>query len=414
MTNDRVQISPQPTPDFDSSVLDVSEDREVVTVGLVPSPGHAEKIVGDIVDELPDLFHEHIDDQVSWQIKVVPDPLTGSDVETPDLLDVLDEWRTPHGWSYAICVTDLPVRQEERIVIGEASVERNLAWLSVPPLGLLWLRRRVRAAILQLMNEMRWGTPGGNEARQESANQHDPDAAGERDRTLDQLISSRIAEGTIPTEDGADVEVRYLAPGRVAHVRLLAGMVYANEPWKLFPSFKTAVATAFATGGYILVFSTVWVLGNQYELWRLWVLTFVSMTVLAGWIIISHGLWQPYRGISSRYLTSLYNTTTLLTVAVGVVFAYSAVFLLLLSASSVFIPPEIFEEELQDAVSPSNYVRVAWMGASVATIAGAIGAGLEDSDAVRNATFNWRQQNRYAEYKRVWGDPGTRDDTDGN
>ena len=182
------------------------------------------------------------------------------------------------------------------------------------------------------------------------------------------------------------------------------GMVYANRPWTLFPSFKTTVATAFATGGYVMVFSTVWVLGNQYSIWRLIVLTLVSMSVLSGWIIISHKLWQPLRTATSRYLTSLYNTTTVLTIIVGVVFAYTAVFLLLLSASTVFIPPAILESEIREPVSPINYVRIAWMGASVATIAGAIGAGLEDSEEVRNATFSWRQQNRYEEYKRLWSD----------
>jgi hypothetical protein len=414
MTNDEVQINPLPTHGFDSSVLDVTEDRDIVTVGLVPSPGHAQEIVADIAEDLPELLREHIDDEVSWEIKVVPDPLTGSNVETPQLLDELDEWRSPHGWSYAISVTDLPVRRQERIVIGEASVDRNLAWISVPPLGTFWLRRRVRAAILQMVNELRWGTPRGNPDRQEEEHQHDPDAASQRDRTLDPMISSRVAEHSIPSEDDTTVNVRYLAPRRLGHARLLTGMVYANRPWTLFPSFKTTVATAFATGGYVMVFSTVWVLGNQYAIWRLVLLTLVSMSVLSGWIILSHNLWQPSREAASRYLTSLYNTTTVLTIVVGVIFAYTAVFLLLLSASAVFIPPAILESEIQQPVSPFNYVRVAWMGVSVATIAGAIGAGLEDSEAVRNATFSWRQQNRYEEYKRLWGDEREASDDPGD
>lgn len=239
MTDDQVQIHPQPTVDFDTSVLDVSEDVEVVTVGLVPSPGHAEEVVADIAGDLPSLLRENVDDTVSWEIKVVPDPLTGSNIETPQLLDELDEWRTPHGWSYAICVTDLPIRRQDRIVIGEASIDRKLAWISVPPLGVLWLRRRVRAAILEMMSEMRWGTPHPTDA----------DAGSGRARPLEPMISSRVAEGITPSEHEPTVDVRYHAPRRLGHARLLAGMVYANQPWKLFPSFKTTVATAFATGG---------------------------------------------------------------------------------------------------------------------------------------------------------------------
>jgi len=37
----------------------------------------------------------------------------------------------------------------------------------------------------------------------------------------------------------------------------LSGMVLANRPWKILPSFKGAVAGAFATGAYALVIPTI-------------------------------------------------------------------------------------------------------------------------------------------------------------
>lgn len=404
MTNDQVQLYPQPSVDFDTSTLDGTDGEKVVTLGLVPSPGQAERVVADIVEELPDLLHHHIDDEVTWQIKVIPDPLIGSNLETPELLNEIDEWRQPHGWSYAICLTDLPVRRDGQIVIAEASIDRNLAWISVPPLGVIQLRHRTRSAILQMMNEIRWGAPQGERNRLEEHDQSDPHSDAQRERTLSSLMSNRIAKQATPPDEEPDVDVRYTTPKVVGHARLLAGMVYANRPWRLFPSFKTTVATAFGTGGYVLIFSTVWELGNQFPTWRLATLTLVSMMILIGWITISHSLWQPHRAGSSRYLTLLYNTTTVLTITVGVIFAYTVVFLLLLGASTVFIPPDVFESRTGQPASPMSYVNIAWMGASVATIAGAIGAGLEDTDAVREATYSWRQQRRAEEYKRIWGD----------
>jgi hypothetical protein len=89
-----------------------------LTVGLVPSPSQCERITRDIVDALPDVLAERVDDRVTWEIKVVADPLTGSDIETPRLLDEIEEWRSDHGWDYAIAVTDLPVHKNDRIVVA--------------------------------------------------------------------------------------------------------------------------------------------------------------------------------------------------------------------------------------------------------------------------------------------------------
>lgn len=62
-----------------------------------------------------------------------------------------------------------------------------------------------------------------------------------------------------PDEDmkNTNVDARFAVPGALGHVRLWAGMVLANRPWKLFPSFKGAIAAAFATAAYVLVNPTL-------------------------------------------------------------------------------------------------------------------------------------------------------------
>jgi len=200
-------------------------------------------------------------------------------------------------------------------------------------------------------------------------------------------------------DEDEERNLRYTAPPLKGHIYLLTGMVYANRPWRLFPSFKTTVATAFATGGYGLIFTTLWEIGNAYGYGRLITLMIVAMSFLVGWIILSHRLWEPKDRDISGYLRSLYNAATLLTIATGVVFYYAVIFVLLLVAAIIYIPTGMLETTIGQEVTPINYVRIAWVTSSVATIAGAIGAGLEDSEAVQNATFGWRQSNRWRQHQ---------------
>lgn len=54
-------------------------------------------------------------------------------------------------------------------------------------------------------------------------------------------------------------------------------MVRANQPWRMFPAFVKVLVVAFATGAYALVFPTLWTLTSDYEIWRLAMLSVVSI-----------------------------------------------------------------------------------------------------------------------------------------
>jgi hypothetical protein len=101
------------------------------------------------------------------------------------------------------------------------------------------------------------------------------------------LIERRIAEFAAPfrrveppDEDmkQTGVEARFAAPGVRAHLRLWAGMVLANRPWKLFPSLKTAIAAAFGMAVWVLVNSGLWTLADSLGLARLLLLMVLSIS----------------------------------------------------------------------------------------------------------------------------------------
>jgi len=91
--------------------------------------------------------------------------------------------------------------------------------LSLPPLGVTLLRRRVREATLQLVNELYEGSPE----------------------------LGRDGEYREDDEEDDEVDVRFVAPKVRGHVRFLAGEMLANRPWRLITTMKGTLAAAFAT-----------------------------------------------------------------------------------------------------------------------------------------------------------------------
>lgn len=375
MTSASKLLKHQATSVNTAESIEASDNEgDTITLGLVPSPGLPENIANEIRDDLASDLAETVDSTVRWVVRVVPDPITGSNVETPDLLDELGKLAQTDAWDYTIALTDLPVRRNKKIVLADASTDQRAGWISIPALGAFLLRHKVRQITVQLVEDLYAG-PDDDPLRLKEAGRGD-------------------------TADAAEmIDTRYISRSRLATARLLGGMVYANEPWTIFPSFKTTAVTAIATGSYGLIFASMWELGEHSSTIRLIVLSLVAMSLLGGWIIVSHGLWQPHHGTSSRFLTTLYNATTVITIGTGVLFAYMMIYLVLLFESAIFMPPSLLTSRLEMPVDALNYVTATWVTTSVATLAGALGAGLEDTERVRRATFSWRMRRRFEEHE---------------
>ena len=375
--------------------------RTTAVLGLVPAPELPADIARQFARQLPELLANYVDDHWDWKVEVVESPLVGAVEDTARIIEQTEEYKQRHGWDYAVCITDLVICDGKDFVVADASMEKAVALISLPTFGSMGLRRRMREAILQLANELRHGSSDADRERQAQQTRKslkvDESLRGEGAR---RLTGKRLFEQLFPikriTPDKngkTPVDVRFIARFG-GNFRVLAGMVRANRPWAVFPAFKSIIAVAFATGAYGLIFPTLWKLSDAYQGPRFILLMAASMVAMVAWIIIAHRLWEPARKAVVPRIAKLYNTATVLTLSIAVVVYYVCLLGLFILAISIIVPSSLLEQKLGHPIGLSNYIVLAWLATSVATIAGAIGAGLEDEHTVRNATYGYRQRQR--------------------
>jgi hypothetical protein len=340
------------------------ERADSVAPGLIAAPEIPEKIARKLAAELPGLLKKHVDGSVSWDVSVVVDPLTGTGREAPELLDACHERLKQEGWDLALCLTDLPVYRNGRLVAADASAARRVAALSLPALGATRLDSWAREAAMQLVAELYAKIRESGEDEPSPDGAKTDSGAGEPARRLPGPHPRRLVRprpvGLVapfrrvepPDEDMKDmgIDARFVSPGGRGHLRLCSGMVLANRPWKILPSFKGAVAGAFATGAYALVIPTIWMLADAVGSARLLLLMVAAIASMVVWIIVAHHLWERPNDQEARHWTALYNGVTVLTITTAVLFAYAVLFALIMLAASVFVPGAYFQSTLKHPV----------------------------------------------------------------
>jgi len=357
-----------------------------------------------IVDSLPEIFSHLIEGNTEWNVQIVVDSLPGAAEDVQEIIKEAALLKEQHDWNYAICLTDLPIYSDKHLVLADANPETGVAQISLPAFGAYPMKNRVKQAIIQMVSELYYGNFLDHPVKM--AQKGIGPLSQSKQRSLHQILLKSLRFSSIrrieAPKEMKNISVRFIVtPLLNSRFRVLLGMTYANRPWTILPSFKSVVAIAFGTGAYGLIFTTLWKLSVSYNIYRFLGLNVVAVISMVLWIILSHNLWETPRGTNSPRMRKIYNNTTILTLTVAVVIYYAVLFVLFLIAVSVFVPPSLFGEAtgLKGEVTLLHFLRLAWLVTSVATLAGAIGAGMENGDRVRNVTYGYRQQQRYANIK---------------
>ena len=121
--------------------------------------------------------------------------------------------------------------------------------------------------------------------------------------------------------------------------------------------------------------------------WRLGLLSVIAVVAVAVSLIVGAKLWERPRRQAEREQVMLFNVATALTMTIGVSVFYLAVFLLALAAAFLLLDGHSFQQLSDQSWSIGKIVESAWMTASLATLGGAVGAGLEEDDIIRAAAY---------------------------
>ncbi|MGH4026464.1 MAG: hypothetical protein ACRDRV_17955 [Pseudonocardiaceae bacterium] len=362
-----------------------------MVLGLLADPEAPAELAREFADQLPGLLSEQRGGW-SWDVRVLVERLPLVDDDYRDLLTVARERRRQQQWDYVICLTDSPLHVNGNPVAADVIGDERTAVVSLPAFGGVLLRQRLREILVEIVADLisenrepaRGDGPGGDEQGDDGRGEH-----GQR-----RALPGLPGEFQRVTPRDEHVDVRILATR--SKVRLLLGMVWANQPWRLVFGLARALAAALAAGAYVLVTPTIWQLADSLGTFRLLVSMVFSIAAMAGWLILDHNLWVRRSEEIPREQASLYNASTVVTLVLGVLCAYAGLFTASLLAEAFLIDEDFFQSRLGHPVGWLDYVEVAWFSASLSVLAGAFGSGFDSEESARQAAYGARERERRA------------------
>jgi hypothetical protein len=358
--------------------------RRSVVVGLVADPGLPSDLAQNVSKALPSHLHQQVDGDIAWEMRVVREALPlnqDGEIKLSESAARLCAWQ---GWDYMVCLTELPRRVETRPLLYDVHLSVAAGVISLPALGLARLRRRALTAVVQVVRRLHAGQP-------------DVVDADARAKQLRGTAPARGVPVTAETITDRDDSESYVAlSGLLGHLRLLSGMVRTNRPWRLVPSLSRALVAAAATAAFGIFYSSIWSMAAALSPWRLTTISVVAIAAMVVWIVAQNGLWERPHARRARERAVLYNSSTMLTLFVGVACMYALLFVLTLFAGLAVIDADYLGTILGHPVDAGDYISLTWLSTSMGTVAGALGASVESEEAVRRATYGRRELERQA------------------
>jgi uncharacterized membrane protein len=346
-------------------------------VGLIATPSLEPATLRSLAEELPGVLERRYPG-VRWKVAPVRDHLVTPPVDLTELVDAARTRLLDEDWDLAICVTDLPLRLGRRPLVTHASPTHSVALVSLPALGIRRVTTRLLDEIVEAVSLLIGDSP--SEAPEDQS-------AGRRAR-----VQRRLVELATEADDSDAGGVAFTAQVISGNLRLLMGMVRANRPWHLVGRLSRALLGALAAASFALVSSDVWRIAADLDDLRLAVLATGSVAVAVITLITAHELWERADDRRVREQVILFNLVTLITVTFGIMALYLVVLIASLAVAAILIDPSVFESAVRHPVGLQEYMRLALLTSSLATVGGALGGVLESDRTVREAAYAYRAE----------------------
>lgn len=285
-------------------------------------------------------------------------------------LAAAQRWAREDEADITIVVTEIPRMAGHRAKMAELHFEERLAVISLPALGPVlighWLRRELRRCVDALIYE----------------------SAEEAQRRGGLTSSAQDQEGH---------ESYYTTPRRFFPSRAWAtlGMVAANEPLWALPKLSGVFAAAAASGAFGIFFSTIWEMATFLPAWRLGVVSLIAVSILVLWLLLANNLWERSATVGGKRESFMYNASTVVSLAVSVATLYLLLFTGILVVGLLLIDPQFLTNSIGQESSFVSYTQIAWLSASMGTVAGAIGSNFDSDASLKDLTQGSRESQRY-------------------
>jgi hypothetical protein len=342
-----------------------------VKLGLIATTSLDAEAVAGLADELAARLSQRYPG-VRWEVVPVRDRLVTPPVKLTELVDAARGRLLDGDWDLAVCVTDLPLRLGRRPLLTHSSPTHGVALISLPALGPRHVIERLLETIVDSVAVLIGDT---NES------------SGRRTR-----VQRRLVELATDADEAGGEGIVFVARVITGNVRLLLGMIRANQPWRLVGRLSSALLGALAAASFVLVSADLWRMAASLDDLRLAVATAGSIAIAVVTLITAHELWEHAEDPRVREQVVLFNLVTLITVTFGIASLYAVVLVVSLAVAAILIDPSLFESAVHHPVGVQEYLRLAWLASSLATVGGALGGVLESDETVREAAYAYRAE----------------------
>lgn len=358
----------------------------VTVVALLADPDAPTEIAQRMARILPARLADKSEQGRRFDVEVVSEPFTAGTEDPPTLMRRIMDRGSAENWDIVVALTDLPLHSHGRKLVVNLSHEHGLALLSLPSLGGWRLQTRARRAVEEAVLGLAGPQATGPDGSPQSQPLRGPFAGRLKP----------IHPGPVGGEEEETADLRYVVSGPRGYLRVLVGMVRANRPWRLVPGLSKAMAAALATGAVATVNSTVWSLAEALSAPRLVIAMIGSVGIMIGWLIVDAQLWHRSAEGSpeARQRARLYNTSTVVTVGIGVLVCYAGLMVINLVWALFILNDQVFASMTRTPLHATEYLTLSWFVASTATVGGALGSGFESDEAIRAAAYSKREQQR--------------------
>ncbi len=343
--------------------------------GLIAPSGMPRELADEIASELPGQLKAQVGD-VNWQVRVAGAERADTTPTSEELKQAVRRRMQGEGWDLAIALTDLPLWADRRPVTAHASAMYGVGLLSVPALGARSVPTRAKRAVLNLVEgllgeEVGRGSDAGARRRAHRMRQR-----------LDELQSPLG-----PSRADEDGTIAFVGATLRGNLRLLVGMVRANQPGRVIARLSRALAVSLGTAAYAMTSSSIWTLSHGMAWPRLALLGAASIITLCVVLVLAHGLWERASSQDDREAVVLFNLATTVTLGLAVLTLYASLLVLSVVGGAALIPPAVYHGDVGHPAALTDYLKLGWLAATIATLAGALGSLLESDESVREAAY---------------------------